>query len=79
MSVNITGLMFLNNDSRGPWNVRMIVETTFSMMATGWSSKTMRHNTWSGFEAHLRYLMAAVNILVNWNGMKPDQNGRVHR
>ena len=64
---------------RGQWNVRMIVETTFSMMTTVWGTKTMRHNTWSGFEAHLAYLMAAFNLLVNWNGLEPDENGRIHR
>ena len=57
----------------------MIVETTFSIMTTVWGSKTMRHNTWSGFEAHLGYLMAAFNLLVNWNGLEPDENGRIHR
>ncbi len=55
------------------------METIFSMMTTVWGSKTMRHNTWRGFEAHLSYLMAAFNILVQWNGMEPDQNGCVHR
>ena len=64
---------------RGQWNVRMIVETTFSMMTAVWGSKEMRHNTWKGFEAHLSYLMAAFNILTQWNGLEPDDNGRIHR
>ena len=64
---------------RGQWNVRMIVATTFSMMTTVWGSKEMRHNTWRGFEAHLSYLMAAFNILVQWDGLEPDENGRIHR
>ena len=64
---------------RGQWNVRMIVETTFSMMTAVWRSKQMRHNTWRGFEAHLSYLMAAFNILTQWNGLEPDQTGRIHR
>ena len=64
---------------RGQWNVRMIVETTFSMMTKVWNSKQMRHITWRGFEAHLSYLMAAFNILVNWNGLQPDANGHIHR
>ena len=64
---------------RGQWNVRMIVETTFSMLTNVWNSKQMRHLTWRGFEAHLSYLTAAFNILVNWNGLKPDENGRIHR
>ncbi len=64
---------------RGEWNVRMIVETTFSMLTTVWGSKQMRHNTWRGFEAHLCYIMAAFNILVQWNGLEPDEKGRFHR
>ena len=64
---------------RGEWNVRMTVETTFSMLRQVWGSKEMRHLTWAGFEAHLCYTIAAFNILVQWNGMQPDQNGRTHR
>ena len=64
---------------RGQWNVRMIVETTFSMMTNVWNSKRMRHLTWRGFEAHLSYLMIAFNILVNWNGLEPDAKGHIHR
>ena len=64
---------------RGEWNVRMIVETTFSMMTTVWGSKEMRHLTWRGFGAHLSYLMAAFNILAPWHGPEPDDNGRIHR
>ncbi len=56
-----------------------IVATTFSMMTTVWGSKELRHNTWRGFEAHLSYLMAAFNILVQWDGLEPDENGRIHR
>ncbi len=57
----------------------MAVETTFAMMTTVWSSKVMRHLTWRGFEAHLAYLMMAFNILVQWDGLEPDGNGRIHR
>ena len=64
---------------RGQWNVRMIVETTFSMMTAVWGSKQMRHITGQGFEAHLSYLMAAFNLLVQWTGLEPDKNGRIHR
>ena len=58
---------------RGEWNVRMAVETTFSMMTTVWGSKVMRHLTWRGFEAHLAYLMMAFNILVQWDGLQPTK------
>ena len=60
-------------------NVRMAVETTFSMMTTVWGSKVMRHLTWRGFEAHLAYMMMAFNVLVQWDRMEPDATGRIHR
>ena len=64
---------------RGEWKVRMIVETTFAMLTTVWGSKQLRHNTWRGFEAHLAYTVAAFNMLVQWNGLEPDEKGRFHR
>ena len=64
---------------RWEWNVRVTVETTFAMLTTVWGSKKMRHRTREGFEAHLAYLVVAFNILVQWNGMQPDENGRIHR
>ena len=57
----------------------MTVETTFSMMTVVWDSKEMRQQTWTGFEAHLAYMMAAFNILVRWDGLQPDAQGRIHR
>ena len=63
----------------GQWNVRMAVETTFSMMSVVWGSKEMRHRAWDGFEAHLAYTIAAFDILTQWNGLKPDALGRIHR
>ena len=64
---------------RGEWNVRMTVETTFAMMTVVWDSKEMRHHTWPGFEAHLAYMIMAFNILVQWDGLEPDDQGRIHR
>ena len=64
---------------RGEWNVRMIVETTFSMMTQVWGSKEMRHRVWEGFEAHLAYMVAAFNILAQWNWLEPDAEGRIRR
>ena len=63
---------------RGQWNVRMIVETVFSMMSLVWHIKEMCQRVWDGFEAHLAYTMAAFNILAQWNGLPPDAHGRVH-
>lgn len=53
----------------------MAVGTTFAMMTTVWGSKVMRHLTWRGFEAHLVYLMMAFNLLVQWDGLEPDETG----
>ena len=64
---------------RGQWNVRMAVETTFSMMSVVWGSKEMHHRAWNGFEAHLAYTIAAFDILTQWNGLEPDAQGRIHR
>ena len=63
---------------RGQWNVRMIVETVFAMMSVVWHTKAMRHRVWDGFEAHLVYTVVAFNILVQWHGLPPDPQGRVH-
>ena len=38
----------------------------------------MRHRVWDGFEAHLGYTMAAFNILARWDGLQPDDHGRIH-
>ena len=63
---------------RGQWNVRMMVETVFSMMSVKWDFKVQRHRAWEGFEAHLAYAMAGFNILAQWNGLEPYAQGRVH-
>ena len=64
---------------RGQWNVRMTVETTFSMLTQVWGSMETRHRTRAGFKAHRCYIVAAFNILAQWNGTQPDENGRIRR
>ena len=64
---------------RGQWNVHMTVETTFSMLTQVWGSMETRHRTRAGFEAHRCYIVAAFNILAQWNGTQPDENGRIRR
>lgn len=63
---------------RGHWNVRMIVETVFSMMSVVWGTKTMRDRAWDGFEARLACTIAAFNIRTQWHGLQPDDQGRPH-
>ena len=36
----------------------------------------MRHRVWDYFESKLSYLLAAFNILVQWDGVKPDAQGK---
>ena len=62
---------------RGEWNERMKVETVFSMLTSVCHSKKMRHRVWDYFRTRLGYLVAVFNILVQWDGLKPDARGRV--
>jgi hypothetical protein len=63
---------------RGDWHTRMMVETVLSMMHTVCHLKHMAHRVWRYFQAHLGYMMAAFNLLAQWNGLQPDHQGRVH-
>lgn len=63
---------------RGTWNDRMTVETVLSMLTTICHVKRMRHRLWECFRAHLGWLMALFNILVQWHGLVPDKEGRIH-
>jgi len=62
---------------RGRWNVRMLIETVFSMITGAWNAKRMWHRTWKHLGAHFAYLAAAFNLLVAWHGLKPDKDGVV--
>jgi hypothetical protein len=63
---------------RGEWNVRMIVETVLSMLTTVCHFKKVGHRVWEYFQARLAFTLAAFNILVQWHGLHPDENGFVH-
>ena len=63
---------------RGTWNVRIIVETVLSMLTTICHFKRISHHVWDYFKARLAFTMAAFNILVQWHGLKPDDQGFVH-
>jgi len=60
---------------RGTWNVRMMAETVLSMLTTVCHLKKMLHRVWAYFQARLAYTMAAYNLLVQWHGLQPDENG----
>lgn len=63
---------------RGEWNTRMLVETMLSMLTTICHFKKVAHRVWSYFESRLGYTMALFNILVQWYGLQPDDEGFVH-
>jgi hypothetical protein len=60
---------------RGSWNVRMLAETVLSMLTTVCHFKRVSHRVWEYFKARLAFTMAAFNLLAQWNGLKPDENG----
>lgn len=62
---------------RGEWNVRMVVETVFSMLTYICQFKHMAHKVWSYFETHIGFTLALFNILVQWHGFQPDETGFV--
>jgi len=62
---------------RGEWNDRMGVETVLSMLTVVCHTKQMHHRVWAYFRAHLGWLMALFNLLVQWHGLTPDDEGRV--
>jgi hypothetical protein len=63
---------------RGTWNVRIIIETVLSMLTTICHFKRIGHRIWEYFVARLAFTMAAFNILVQWYGLNPDNQGFVH-
>jgi len=63
---------------RGTWNTRMLVETVLSMLTTVCHLKKVGHRQADYFRTRLAFLVAAFNILVQWQGLQPDENGMVH-
>ena len=61
----------------GGWNERIKIETVLSMLTVVRHVKKMRHRVWDYFKARLICLMAAFNILTQWNGFCPDEKGIV--
>lgn len=62
---------------RGEWNVRMLIETVLSMLTYVCHFKHMAHKVWLYFETHVGFTLALFNILVQWYGFQPDENGFV--
>ena len=65
---------------RATWNGRMLIERVFAMLTTVCHAKHMAHRRWAYLRATLAYMLAAFNLLVQWNGLQPvpDEAGLVH-
>lgn len=63
---------------RGTWNGRMVWETVLSMLTTICHFKQVSHRSWRSFMARLAFTMAMYNVLVQWDGLNPDENGVIH-
>ena len=57
------------------WNSRMVIETVYSMLTTICRFKHMTHRVWEYFQAHLAFAVALFNILVQWHGFQPNEEG----
>lgn len=59
------------------WNQRALIETVFSMLTRLCALKRRPERAWPGIKARLGFVFAAFNLLVQWEGMEPDENGHV--
>jgi hypothetical protein len=62
---------------KGKWNDRMVVETCFSMLTNVCHIKKMGQRAWTYLRARLAYTLAMFNLLAQWDGLRPDENGFV--
>lgn len=62
---------------RGTWNVRMVIEMVLSILTTVCHFKKIGHGVRKYFQARLAFMVAAFNVLAQWNGLKSDANGFV--
>jgi hypothetical protein len=60
---------------RGTWNVRMVVETVHSMLTGVCQIKKLSHRVWVYLKARLAFCLTAFNLLTQWDGLQPDENG----
>ncbi len=62
---------------KGKWNDRMVVETFFSMLTNVCHLKKMGQRAWAYLKARLAHTLAMFNLLVQWDGLRPDEDGFV--
>jgi len=60
---------------RGTWNDRMLVETVFSMPTLISHFKKIMHRVVGYVLARLAFTVAAFNLLIQWDGLQPDDKG----
>jgi hypothetical protein len=56
----------------------MLIETVLSMLTTVCHFKRISHRTWHAFMSRLAFTMAMFNVLVQWDGLQPDEDGMIH-
>jgi len=61
---------------RGQRNERMLVETVFSLLTGVLHLKRLYQRVWDYLEARLGFTVAVYNLLVLWDGLVTDDNGR---
>ena len=64
--------------ARGTWNDRMMIETVLSMLTVVCHFKKVGHRVWAYFKSRVGYTLALFNILVQWHGFQPADDGFVH-
>jgi hypothetical protein len=62
---------------RGAWQDRMLVETVLSMLTLVCHVKKVMHRGGAYVQARLAFTMAAFNVLVQWDGLRPNASGFV--
>jgi hypothetical protein len=62
---------------RGEWQDRILVETVLFMLTVICHFKKVRHRVWEYCHARLAFTMAAFNVLVQWDGLRPTASGFV--
>jgi hypothetical protein len=62
---------------RGQWNNRMMVETVLSMLTLVNHFKKLMHRSWEYFKMRLGFTLAVFNVLVQWYGLKANEDGFV--
>jgi hypothetical protein len=62
---------------RGAWPDRLLVETVLSMLTLVSRFTQVIHRVWTSFHARLACIMAALNVLAQWQGFQPTTSGFV--